>query len=63
MTKDFVIKSIKNADWSKELEYIGFDKSYRHKVVDKFLYKNLKIYGLRRESIIFNILKVSVLKR
>lgn len=46
MTKDFVIKSIKNADWSKELEYIGFDKSYRHKVVDKFLYKNLKIYGL-----------------
>lgn len=42
----FLIKQITNSDWEKELELIGFDKSYRHKAVDKLLFKNLKIYDL-----------------
>jgi len=43
----FIIKSITNADWEKELARIGFDKSYRNKFSDKFLHKNLKIYNLK----------------
>lgn len=46
MDNKFVIKTVSNADWEKELELIGYDKSYRHKAVDKFLFKNIKIYGL-----------------
>lgn len=42
----FLIKPITDADLIKELEIIGYDKSYRHKAVDKFKYKTLKIYGL-----------------
>lgn len=42
----FLIKPITNADLEKELEIIGYDKSYRHRAVDKFRYKTLKIYGL-----------------
>lgn len=42
----FLIKPITNADLQKELEIIGYDKSYRHRAVDKFRYKTLKIYGL-----------------
>lgn len=56
---DFVIKSITNADWLNELEYIGFDKSYRHKAIDKFMYKNLKIYRLTPAQA--NILKQTAL--
>lgn len=43
---NFLIKPITNADLEKELEIIGYDKSYRHKMVEKFQYKTLKIYGL-----------------
>lgn len=43
---DFVLKEIKNANLTKEIENIGFDKSYIPKVVNKFEYKNIKIYKL-----------------
>lgn len=47
MSEDkFLIKQITNADWEKELELIGFDKSYRHKAIEKLQFKNLKIYDL-----------------
>lgn len=46
MTEKFLIKPIYNADLTKELEIIGYDKSYRHKMVDKLKYKTLKIYNL-----------------
>ena len=46
MTEKFLIKPIYNADLTKELETIGYDKSYRHKMVDKLKYKTLKIYNL-----------------
>ena len=43
---DFVLRELKNADLKKELERIGFEKSYAAKAVDKFEYKNIKIYSL-----------------
>lgn len=44
--QDFVLREIKNADIETELNYIGFDKSYAHRAVSKFKYKNIKIYDL-----------------
>lgn len=44
--KKFVIKSINNADYIKELDSIGFDKSYQNKYKEKCRFKNLKIYDL-----------------
>ena len=55
----FLIKQIKNADWEKELENIGFDKSYRKKFTGKFLFKNLKIYDLTTPQA--NIIKQTAL--
>lgn len=55
----FLIKQIKNADWEKELENIGFDKSYRKNFTDKFLFKNLKIYDLTTPQA--NIIKQTAL--
>lgn len=43
---DFLLKEITNTDIEKELEIIGFDKSYRHKAKNKFEYKNFKIFDL-----------------
>lgn len=43
---DFVLKEIINTDLNCELEKIGFDKSYIHRAVDKFQYRNIKIYDL-----------------
>ena len=43
---DFILRELKNTDIEKELNRIGFDKSYTHKAVDKFEYKNIKIYSL-----------------
>lgn len=43
---DFLLKELTNTDIEKELEIIGFDKSYRHKAKDKFAYKNFKIFDL-----------------
>lgn len=59
MAKKFLIKPIINTDLEKELEIIGFDKSYRHKAIDKFRYKTLKIYGLSVAQA--NILKQTAL--
>lgn len=42
---DFVIKDV-NTDLTAELERIGFDKTYLHKAVDKYRYKNIKIFAL-----------------
>ncbi len=43
---DFLLKELSNTDLEKELENIGFDKTYTNKAKDKFQYKNLKIYNL-----------------
>lgn len=46
---DFILKNINielNENLEKELESIGFDKTYRHKAVDKFRFKNIKIFDL-----------------
>lgn len=59
MAKKFLIKPIINTNLEKELEIIGFDKSYRHKAIDKFRYKTLKIYGLSVAQA--NILKQAAL--
>ena len=56
---EFIIKSVLNADWEKELELIGFDKSYRSNFVEKFYHKNLKIYKLTAAQA--NILKQTAL--
>lgn len=42
---DFILKDV-NADLDNELESIGFDKSYLQKAVDKYRYKNIKIFDL-----------------
>lgn len=55
----FLIKPITNADLTKELEAIGYDQSYRHKMVEKFKYKTLKIFGLSAAQA--NILKQTAL--
>ena len=43
---DFILREIKNTDIEKEIQKIGFDKSYTHKAKEKFEYKNIKIYSL-----------------
>lgn len=43
---DFILREIKDTDISREIEKIGFDKSYVHKACEKFDYKNIKIYSL-----------------
>lgn len=42
---DFILKDI-NINLENELEQIGFDKTYLHKAIDKFQYKNIKIFNL-----------------
>lgn len=42
---DFILKNV-NYDLENELEKIGFDKAYLHNAVDKFQYKNIKIFDL-----------------
>lgn len=43
---EFILKEIKNTDLRLELSNIGFDKSYVHKAIEKYQYKNLKIFAL-----------------
>ena len=57
--KDFVIRELKTDNIRKELENIGFDSTYTEKGSNKFMYKNLKIYGLSVEQA--NILKQTAL--
>lgn len=45
MVDEFILKDV-SSDLEKELEKIGFDKSYLHKAVEKFYYKNIKIFDL-----------------
>lgn len=52
---DFVLREIENGNMKTELERIGFDVSYIHRAVDKFNYKNIKIYSLSAAQA--NILK------
>lgn len=56
---DFVIKEILNADLINEIRAIGFDKNYAPFVIDKYDYKNLKIYNLTVPQA--NILKQTAL--
>jgi len=56
---NFVIKEINTDDILKELENIGFDKTYRQKACDKYKYKNLKIFDLTLPQA--NILKQTAL--
>ncbi len=43
---DFILRELKNTNIETELNSIGFDKSYVHHAVDKYDYKNIKIYSL-----------------
>lgn len=42
---DFILKDVNN-NLENELDKIGFDKSYLHNAIDKFRYKNIKIFDL-----------------
>lgn len=57
--KDFLIKEIVNADLEQEIKAIGFESNYAAHVVDKYRYKNLKIFGLTAPQA--NILKQTAL--
>lgn len=57
--KDFLIKEIVNADLEQEIKAIGFEPNYAAQVVDKYSYKNLKIFGLNAPQA--NILKQTAL--
>jgi len=43
---NFKLREIKNTNLKTELKAVGFDKSYLLKAVDKFTYKNIKIFDL-----------------
>ena len=43
---DFLIKEISNSNIQDELSDIGFDKSYIERAMNKFEYKNFKIYNV-----------------
>lgn len=51
----FKLRQIINADIEKELQQIGFDEGYRSVALNKFKYRNLKIYDLNPAQA--NILK------
>lgn len=56
---DFILREIKDTNIEKEINAIGFDKSYSHKAKEKFEYKNIKIYSLT--PAMANILKQTAL--
>ena len=55
---EFILKNVNN-DLEQELEKIGFDKTYLHQAVEKFRYKNIKIFDLSLPQA--NILKQSAI--
>lgn len=57
--KDFVVKEIVNTDLEHEIKAIGFEPNYAARVVDKYEYKNLKIFALNAPQA--NILKQTAL--
>lgn len=56
---DFILREIKNSNIENEIKKIGFDVSYANRAVEKFDYKNLKIYNL--SSAQANIIKQTAL--
>ena len=56
---DFILKEIHNSDLKAELINIGFDNTYVEKAINKFEYKNYKIYNLTLPQA--NILKQTAL--
>jgi len=56
---EFKLMSLSTNDIETELERIGFDSSYKHLAVNKFLYKNIKIFNLTSAQV--NILKQTAL--
>lgn len=44
--RDFIVKTTMSDDLAKELNDIGFDKSYIEQAKNKYKYKNIKIYDL-----------------
>lgn len=56
---DFILKEIKTDDIEKEIEKIGYDKTYTDCGAQKFRYKNIKVYGLTFSQA--NILKQTAL--
>lgn len=52
----FILKEITNTNIIKELDNIGFDKSYQFKAQEKYCYKNLKIFSL-------NVAQANILKQ
>lgn len=54
---DFILKNVEGHE--HELDSIGFDKTYAHKAVEKFKYKNIKIFSLSIPQA--NILKQTAL--
>ena len=56
---DFILKDIINSDLTKEFEDIGYDKSYIHRAVEKFQYKNIKIFNVTSAQA--NIIKQTAL--
>ncbi len=57
--KNFKLKSIENTDILTELNQIGFDKGYAPFAANKYVYKNIKIFGLTSAQA--NILKQTAL--
>lgn len=57
--KDFTLKTIDNTNILKELENIGFDKSYSKIAQNKYKYLNIKIFDLSLPQA--NILKQTAL--
>lgn len=55
---DFIIKNVEGF-LEHELDLIGFDKTYSHKAIEKFKYKNIKIFALSIPQA--NILKQTAL--
>ena len=55
---EFILKNVNN-DLEQELEKIWFDKTYLHQAVEKFRYKNIKIFDLSLPQA--NILKQSAI--
>ena len=51
----FILKELVNCDLLKEINCIDFDKSYAPRMIDKFQYKNIKIFDL--DAAQANILK------
>lgn len=56
---NFILRELKTKNLLAELNEIGFDKSYASRAVDKYNYKNIKIFGLTVPQA--NILKQTAL--